>query len=233
MSNESIPSDFVTQNQPKIAKKFGRKISKRRNKGKISDKRSVPVDAEAEEEKDFEIQTSNSSRQRETFPQYIPEKQIDKLLRNEDSNGRQYIEGQLRINPWCHKYAYLSLSDDQCDLLIVGLKDRNRAFDGDFVVACINQPDKWHMHQGQKQKTGVVVYIREKVHPRKTVGCFKQRGAFTFLYPRDHRIPLVKISKESLEQFGVCPSNYEDTLYLVVITNWAKPKFAVGYDKNL
>ncbi|CAD1480132.1 unnamed protein product, partial [Heterotrigona itama] len=227
MPNESIPSDFVAQNQPKI-EKFGRKISRRRNKGKTSDKRAVPVDIEPEEEKDIEIQTSKSLRQRETFAQYIPEKQIDKLLRNEDSNGRQYIEGQLRINPWCHKYAYLSLSDDQYDLLIVGLKDRNRAFDGDFVVACINQPDKWHMHRGQKQKTGVVVYIREKVHPRKTVGCFKQRGAFTFLYPRDHRIPLVKINKESLQQFGVCPSSYEDTLYLVVITDWVKPKFAVG-----
>lgn len=114
--------------------------------------------------------------------------------------------------------------------MIVGLRDRNRAFDGDFVVACINQPEKWQVHQGQKQKTGVVVCIREKIHPRKTVGCFKQRGAFTFFYPRDHRVPLVKINRESLQQFAVCPSSYEDTLYLVVITDWIKPKFAVGYD---
>ncbi|KOX79198.1 DIS3-like exonuclease 2 [Melipona quadrifasciata] len=227
MSNESIPSDFVAQNQLKITK-LDRKINKRRNKGKISDKRSVPVDAKAKQQKNIEIQTPKSPKRKETFPQYISEKQIDNLLRNENSNGRQYIEGQLRINPRCHKYAYLSLSDDQYDLLIVGLKDRNRAFDGDFVVACINQPDKWHTYRGQKQKTGVVVYIREKVHPRKTVGCFKQRGAFTFLYPRDHRIPLVQISKESLQQFNVCPSSYEDTLYLVVITDWVKPKFAIG-----
>lgn len=231
MSNESIPSDLVAQNQSKIAKKFGRKISKNKNKGKTSDKFSMPMNAE--EEKNIKIQTSKFSSQRETFPQYLPETLIDKLLRNENSSGRQYIEGQLRINPWCHKFAYLAISNDQYDLLIVGLRDRNRAFDGDFVVACVNQPDKWHTHRGQKQKTGVVVYIKEKVHPRKTVGCFKQRGAFTFLYPRDHRIPLVRISKESLQQFGVCPNSYEDTLYLVVITDWVKPEFAVGYDKNL
>ncbi|XP_006565708.1 DIS3-like exonuclease 2 isoform X2 [Apis mellifera] len=235
MSNESISSNFVTQNQFTFAEKFAHKISKNKNKGisqssvrKTTDKQSVHLDSEERKEKEIKSQKSKSSKQKETFPRHISEKEIDKLLKNQNTNDAQYVEGYLRINPWCHKYAYLSLSDDQYDLLIVGLRDRNRAFDGDFVVACINQPEKWQVHQGQKQKTGVVVCIREKIHPRKTVGCFKQRGAFTFFYPRDHRVPLVKINRESLQQFAVCPSSYEDTLYLVVITDWIKPKFAVG-----
>lgn len=238
MSEKSVSSDFVIQNQPRKVKKFHHKVSKNKNR-KISKRETfneqpVLVDdekgKEEENKEEIKAQKAKVPKQKDTFPQHIPKKEIDKLLRNENSNETQYIEGQLRVNPWNHEYAYLSFSDDQCDLLIVGLKDRNRAFDGDFVVARINQPEKWKVHQGYKQKTGVVVCIREKIHPRRTIGYFKQNGEF--FYPRDRRVPLVKISKKSLQQFGVC-QNYKDILYLVVITDWIKPKFAIGYDKNL
>lgn len=185
-----------------------------------------------DEEKDVnhahKINKSNS--QRDTFPSYIPERETLKLLQNQNSADAQYVEGYLRVNPSCYKYAYLSLPDDRCDLLILGLRDRNRAFDGDLVVACINPPEKWHSCQGEMQKTGSVVCIREKIHPRKTVGCIKQRGGFMFFYPRDQRFPLMKIHRESLEQFSIEATTSEDTLYLALVTNWAKPKFAIGYD---
>ncbi|KOC68745.1 DIS3-like exonuclease 2 [Habropoda laboriosa] len=168
-----------------------------------------------------------SSEQKETFPQYIPEKEINELLENQNSSDNRYVEGYLRINPQCYKYAFLSMSDE-CDLLIFGLRDRNRAFHGDLVVACINPQEQWQMYQGQKQKTAVVVCIRKKIHPRKTIGCLKQRGMSTFFYPRDHSVPLIKVNRKSLQQFAVCPSSYEGTLYLVVITDWVTPQFAQG-----
>ncbi|XP_050489693.1 DIS3-like exonuclease 2 isoform X1 [Bombus huntii] len=233
MSGRSVSSDLVTQNQPRKVKKFYHKANKNKNrqisKREIFNEQPVLVDnekgKEGENKEEIKARKAKVPKEKDTFPQYIPETEIDKLLRNENSNETQYIEGQLRVNPWNREYAYLSFSDDQCDLLIIGLRDRNRAFDGDFVVARINQPEKWKMHQGYNQKTGVVVYIREKIHPRRTIGYFKENGKL--FYPRDRRVPLVKISKKSLQQFGVC-QNYKDILYLVVITDWRKPKFAVG-----
>ncbi|XP_071870532.1 DIS3-like exonuclease 2 isoform X1 [Bombus fervidus] len=237
MSEKSVSPDLVIQNQPKKVKKFHHKVSKNKNK-KISKRETFneqPVlddkkEKEGENKEEIKAQKAKVPKQKDTFPQHIPEKEIDKLLRNENSSETQYVEGQLRINPWCREYAYLSFSDDQYDLLIIGLRDRNRAFDGDFVVARINQPEKWKVNQGYEQKTGVVVYIREKIHPRKTVGYFKENGEF--FYPRDRRVPLVKISKKSLQQFGVC-QNYKDILYLVVITDWIKPKFAFGHIEKI
>lgn len=240
MSGKSNSSNFVTQNQRSFAKKSSRGVNKNKNKvilesseEEISEKRLVHLDTEEEKEKKNKTRKPKPLKQKNTFPQLIPKKEVDKLLENQDSSDTQYVEGYLRVNPRSYKYAYLSLSDGQCDLLIFGLRDRNRAFDGDFVIACINQPNKWQIHQGQKQKTGVIVCIKKKIHPRKTVGCFKQFGTSTFFYPRDHRVPLIKISKKSLQQFAVSASNYEDTLYLVVITDWLEPRFAIGYDTNL
>ncbi|XP_043598986.1 DIS3-like exonuclease 2 isoform X2 [Bombus pyrosoma] len=200
MSEKSVSPDFVTQNQPRKVKKFHHKNSKNKNrktsKRETSNEQPVLVDdekgKEEENKKEIKGQRAKVPKQKDTFPRHIPEKEIDKLLRNENSNETQYIEGQLRVNPW-----------------------RPR----------INQPEKWKMHQGYEQKTGVIVCIREKIHPRKTIGYFKQNGEI--FYPRDRRVPLVKISKKSLQQFGVC-QNYKDILYLVVITDWTKPKFAVG-----
>ncbi|XP_050592184.1 DIS3-like exonuclease 2 isoform X2 [Bombus affinis] len=233
MSEKSVSSDPVIQNQPRKVKKFHHKVNKNKNR-KISKRETfneqpVLVDDEKgkkeENKRAIEARKAKVPKEKDTFPEHIPEKEIDKLLRNENSDETQYIEGQLRINPRNREYAYLSFSDDQRDLLIIGLRDRNRAFDGDFVVACINQPEKWEMHKGYEQKTGVVVFIREKIHPRRTIGYFKENNEL--FYPRDRRVPLVKISKKSLKQFGVC-QNYKDILYLVVITDWIKPKFAVG-----
>lgn len=106
MSNESISSNFVTQNQFTFAEKFAHKISKNKNKGisqssvrKTTDKQSVHLDSEERKEKEIKSQKSKSSKQKETFPRHISEKEIDKLLKNQNTNDAQYVEGYLRINP--------------------------------------------------------------------------------------------------------------------------------------
>ncbi|XP_076626997.1 DIS3-like exonuclease 2 [Colletes latitarsis] len=170
---------------------------------------------------------SKCSSKEGTFPEHISIKQIEKLLCNQDSTNIKYVEGHLRINPNYYKHAYLSLFNDQRDLLISGLRDRNRAFDGDLVVARINPPEEWKIHSdGQKQKTGVVVCIREKIHPRSTIGHLKQQGTSTFLFPRDKRVPLLTIYPNSLpKQFR---TQVENKLLLATVTNWMKPYLAVG-----
>ncbi|XP_017884605.1 DIS3-like exonuclease 2 [Ceratina calcarata] len=229
-----IIDEFV--NERVRRKRKGNNKKSKLKKGSSSREASVGEEDEEEEEvivaaavKEREVEESVQRKIRETFPKLIPVREIDEFIRNENSIDAQYVEGYLRVNPWNHKFAYISLGDDEFDLLIVGLRDRNRSFDGDHVVARVNPTDKWKTCQGQVQKTGVVVCIKEKVHPRKTVGHIKQRGGTsTFLYPRDHRVPLVRITKQSLEQFAIRPSNCENMLYLVVITDWTNPQFAVG-----
>ncbi|XP_076235401.1 DIS3-like exonuclease 2 [Calliopsis andreniformis] len=234
-------TDLIPQQKeqkPKISKKKNKLVDKSTQK---SDCQNTKESIESEKGNDHESitnknaeqkdsKTPKSSKKQETFEKHIPIKEIDILLRNQDSTNIEYIEGHLRINPKFYKHAYLPLADDQRDLLIVGLKDRNRAFEGDFVVAHVNPPERWKsIANGEMQKTGVVVCIREQIHPRKTIGHLKQQGTSTFLYPRDKRVPLVRIYPESLPQgFMSQPSIFEDTLFLVNITNWTKPQFAVG-----
>ncbi|XP_076757710.1 DIS3-like exonuclease 2 [Xylocopa sonorina] len=238
MSKESTSPDFVAQSQPAYPKKMNRKVNKNKSEvvpqtsGRENKTRETSncenTGGKEKTKNNTKDQQLKSFKEKGPFPKYIPQKKIDILLKNQNSADPEYVEGYLRVNPSCYKYAYISLSDDESDLLIHGLRDRNRAFDGDYVVAYVNPSEKWHMNQGQLQKTGVVVCIREKLHSRKAIGYFKQRGANTLFYPRDQRVPLIKITEKSLEQFAVRPSNYEDTMYLAAITDWVKPAFAIG-----
>ncbi|XP_076183588.1 DIS3-like exonuclease 2 [Ptiloglossa arizonensis] len=183
-------------------------------------------------DENYKQETSKCLEKQTKFLKHISEKRIDKLLKNQNPANVEYVEGYLRINSAFHKHAYLSLVDDQRDLLIIGVRDRNRAFEGDLVVARINPPEKWQiLLDGQKQKTGVVVCIREKIHPRLTVGSLKKQGTDTYFYPKDKRIPLLKINSESLsKQFN---TQLEDKLLLATVTNWEKPFFAIGKILNI
>ncbi|KAG8286940.1 DIS3-like exonuclease 2 [Homalodisca vitripennis] len=53
------------------------------------------------------------------------------------------VAGPIRINPRCYKEAYIPSEGDEKDIMIEGLKDRNRALEGDEVVVLINPPDAW------------------------------------------------------------------------------------------
>ncbi|XP_046143471.1 DIS3-like exonuclease 2 isoform X1 [Osmia bicornis bicornis] len=204
-----------------------RKTKKKKKKQNDKENPSI-VYSEETKENETDVKKSKSLKEKETFPKYIPTSKIDEILMLKNSMDVQYVEGYLRINSRYNKHAYLSLFDDQCDLLIIGIRDRNRALDGDFVVARINPPEKWRTHQGQIQKTGIVICIREKIHSRKAVGCLRQRDSSVFFYPRDQRVPLIKIHRESLERFAADLNCCDDTLYLAVLTNWVKPQFAFG-----
>lgn len=139
----------------------------------------------------------------------------------------QYVKGNLRVNPTCYKYAYLRLNNEERDLLIIGVSNRNRAFDGDLVVACINPKKFWHKcADGKTQKTGQIVCILEKVHPRRAIGYLKIQDSLLMFYPKDQRVPLVRILPESVPLHHDQPD--KNTMVLVTIDFWDQV-YASGY----
>lgn len=163
------------------------------------------------------------------FSEHLPIDVVRKIIAVQEPNNLNLIEGSIRINPRCYQNAYVTLANDQ-DILIIGLKDRNRALEGDSVAVLINPQEKWfQLTEDTYQKTGTVVSILEKVHPRKAVGFLKKQDVFVFLQPRDTRIPILKINPKTVPRnFYDNPDLFKETLFLCNIVNWKKVAFAEG-----
>ncbi|KYQ51116.1 DIS3-like exonuclease 2 [Trachymyrmex zeteki] len=156
------------------------------------------------------------------FSNYIPVSKMMNILKKQSFNGTQYVKGTFRINPFACKYAYLSMTNEERDLLIMGIPNRNRAFEGDLVVACVNPKNLWRtLSDGEVQKTGKIVCILEKVHSRRAIGHIKKQESLLLFYPRDHRIPLVEILPESVPPlFLDQPELFKDVMFFVSIDVW-------------
>lgn len=175
-----------------------------------------------------------SEIKKNTFSNYIPVQEMKHILKNQTSDNIQYVKGTLRVNPKYNNYAYLSMENKERDLSINGIIDRNRAFDGDLVVARINPKENWHtLANGEVQKTGTIVCILEEIHTRKVTGYLiqhvKKGKPFVIIKPRDQRVPLIKISSKSLPPlYHSKPNNYENALCFVHIYSWMQPNYALG-----
>lgn len=198
---------------------------------------TVPGNQENNEKKNSPKKKKNTNTKKKElngddkkFELYMPTDQVILGLQN-----NTLIEGVIRINPKQFQHAYVSSTDRQeQDVLLDGIKNRNRALEGDVVVVeLINDSNSEDNPDQTKQKKGKVVYIKEKVHNRACVGNLKlmpdknrQKALFV---PRDHRIPRLNIP------FICWPNNfyyeekkYENTLYLAKIIDWSDTRFAVG-----
>ncbi|KYN35544.1 DIS3-like exonuclease 2 [Trachymyrmex septentrionalis] len=177
-----------------------------------------------------EIMKSDAKKKKSTrktfkriFSNHIPVSKMLNILKRQSSNSTQYVKGNLRINPFACKYAYLSMSNEERDLLIIGISNRNRAFEGDLVVACVNPENLWRTSSdGEVQKTGKIVCILEKVHSRRAVGYIvKKHDSLLLFHPRDHRIPLVEILPESVPpSFRDQSELFKDMIFFVCIDLW-------------
>lgn len=187
------------------------------------------------------------------FHKYMPEEEMVEGLKN-----NTLIEGIIRINPKQFQHAYISNDDrDEQDVFIDGLKNRNRALEGDIVVVQLIESDseeiqenpnteqkstteqqpttelKSNTGQESKQRRGKVVFIKEKVHTRTCIGNLKlmpdkNRQRALFI-PRDHRIPRLNIPFTCWpDNFYQDAKNYENTLFLAQIIEWSDTRFAVG-----
>ncbi|XP_078034131.1 DIS3-like exonuclease 2 isoform X2 [Augochlora pura] len=168
---------------------------------------------------------SKTAGKKDQFSKHVPLEQAQELLKDQNSENVEYVEGYLHINQKFCKYAYLTLSDDEPDLIIIGTIDRNRALDGDRVVVRINPPTLW---ESQNRKTGIVISILEEIHPRLVVGHLKREGEALHLYSRDKRMPNLEIDKKKHPLTKGSIAVEEDILYLAKISDWTKPKFANG-----
>lgn len=164
------------------------------------------------------------------FDPYLSVEEVELGLKN-----NSLIEGVLRINPKQFQHAYVSSTDrSEQDVLIDGIKNRNRALEGDIVVVqIIPDSDNEDNTDDSKQKKGKVVYIKEKVHTRTCIGTLKlmpdknrQRALFV---PRDHRLPRLNIPFTCWpDNFYQDAKSYENTLFLAKIIDWFDTRFALG-----
>lgn len=72
------------------------------------------------------------------FEPYIPLFEVQQGLKR-----GEFIEGALRINPRNYEDAYISDPDGQMDIYIGGMRDRNRALNGDVVVVQVKPKQEW------------------------------------------------------------------------------------------
>ncbi|XP_020288243.1 DIS3-like exonuclease 2 [Pseudomyrmex gracilis] len=163
-----------------------------------------------------------SKEVKKTFENYISKTKIKKLLRTQKPDNLRYVTGNIRINPTNAKYAFLSLKDER-DLVIVGLYDRNRALEGDLVVASVYPEKDWKLFSdGTVQKTGKVVSILKKIHPRTAIGVMHKQNVKNnaiIITPRDFRIPRVKISLNTVD-CSLCKQLTCDKILFVSIDSW-------------
>lgn len=162
------------------------------------------------------------------FESYLSQEEVEVGLKN-----NTLIEGVLRINPKQFQHAYISSSDRaEQDIHINGVKNRNRALEGDIVILqyIIDESED---NSEDKQKQAKVVFIKEKVHTRTCIGTLKlmadkNRQKALFI-PRDHRIPRLNIPFISWpDNFYEEAKNYENTLFLAKIFDWYDVRYALG-----
>ncbi|XP_032520425.2 DIS3-like exonuclease 2 [Danaus plexippus] len=169
------------------------------------------------------------------FDAYLCKEEVMEGLKN-----NSLIEGVLKINPKQFQNSYVSSMDrNEQDILIEGVKNRNRALEGDIVVVQFIESDDEDSEKhnnsdsSSKQRKGRVVFIKEKVHTRKCIGYLKlmpdknrQRALFV---PRDYRIPRLNIPFTSWpDNFYHESKSYENTLFLASIFDWFDVRFALG-----
>ncbi|XP_050671831.1 DIS3-like exonuclease 2 [Leptidea sinapis] len=160
---------------------------------------------------------------------YMLKEDVEVGLKN-----KTLIEGVLRINPKASNYAYVSSYDrSEQDICIDGLKNRNRALEGDIVIVSLVDSDSEESTDGDKRKRGKVVYIKEKIHTRTCIGTMKlmpdksrQRALFI---PRDYRIPRLNVASTFWpNNFYEDSKRYENTLFMAKICDWFDTRFAIG-----
>ena len=156
----------------------------------------------------------------------------------------ELLQGSLRINPRNFQDAFISSANSgERDIYIEGVEARNRSLPGDIVAVKINPKEEWKTTKpGEPEqkgdivytKTGKIVYIIEKKHPRVACGFLKpfcnHSFGFALLSPVDNRLPRLMITlTECPEDFKTHSVKYEKTLFIAKIDQWDNDKaFARG-----
>lgn len=236
---QDISQNNVTIDMNESSSSLTSEASKKDNQTKDKKSRRQKDDrptgkAQEEKNKNYpptrkELKEKNK-KDNKTFTSYLPVHVIEKILLIQPSNAPSTIKGYIRINPRCIKKAYVSQTNCDQDILIEGLINRNRALEGDLVAVVVDGKEKrYETDEGVLQKTGSVICIFEKIHPRKAIGFLKKQDNFVYLQPRDSRVPNIKIDPRTVPvNFYDNPDKFEDTLFFGSIVDWKNVAFAEG-----
>ncbi|CAB3364016.1 Hypothetical predicted protein [Cloeon dipterum] len=166
----------------------------------------------------------SENMEKEKFSDYMP----DELVKAGLEDG-SIVKGALRINKKNFREGYIKDPIGGLDIMLDGVKARNRALDGDEIAVKILPQETWKSCDRGVQKCGEVVAILQKMHHRKAAGCLTpmkmQNSVFALFVPKDYRMPRIRIP------ISQCPKNYKDTpemTYLAEIFLWQDTTFAYG-----
>ena len=144
--------------------------------------------------------------------------------------------GYIRVNQRKYEQCFVPASDGGSDIFFDGLYARNRALDGDLVAYQIQPRSKWKRlskvdidSAGERestllQRTGEVVAILEKRHPRIGVGrvlMYDLSDHTALVSLRDHRLPRLLVPLSDFpNDLTLNFSLYRDALFALRITGW-------------
>ena len=245
---QEIPQKEDAPKKDDTPKKGRRPNKKHENRNKDQNKGNYQAKAKSEDTK-----SQNNGNKKVCTPKKQPKKLPSMNFDNYISKDRcstllekgELIQGSLRINPRSFQDAFISSTNSsERDIYIEGVEARNRSLPGDIVAVKINPPEKWKTNKlGEKSeqkadtepiKTGKVVYIIEKKHPRVACGFLKvfcnHSFGFALLSPVDNRLPRLMITlTECPDDFKTQSAKYEKTLFMAKIDQWDNDKaFARG-----
>lgn len=159
------------------------------------------------------------------FDVHLQRELVEVMLKEQQT----VIKGFIRINQRNYREAYICNPDGTKDILIDGVKDRNRAFEGDEVVVLILPKSSWKQLEGEVQKVGKVIHIWTPVHHRQAVGSLKKMPdgnlRQVLFSPRDSRIPRMRIP---MRECPYKPNEWENRLFQARIVEWEDVRFAIG-----
>ena len=210
--------------------------SRKLKKGKTNNK--LPMEVSDKKHSKCLIQKSKIIKKKEqnivkkipaedNFAKYIQKREMLELLLQQDVKNPFYAKGTIRISSKNTENAYVDVNDRE-DILIVGLRDRNRALESDVVAIKIKPQAEWIKCENNKyQKTGTVVCILEKMHLRQVVGTLQLHNNRVRLMSRDPRVPPVYIDRID-DKIQENPMAYKNTLFLAKICEWRYPYVCTG-----
>ncbi|KAK6645555.1 hypothetical protein RUM43_001832 [Polyplax serrata] len=174
--------------------------------------------------------SSPTSKEDFEFPQHLSASELKFMF-----DSGTLFSGIIRINQKNYKEAYLTAPDKGMDILIEGLKDRNRALEGDEVFYML-KPKEQHRTRLDCidiQRTAIVVAIKTYNHNRGAIGTLntmkKKNVNFVLFSPRDIRLPRIRIRKNNWpEGFSEAPETFSEKLYFAKITRWTDLRYAEG-----
>ncbi|XP_001942877.1 DIS3-like exonuclease 2 [Acyrthosiphon pisum] len=227
-----IDNEDTPENQSRIRT---RKRLQRRQKQKIKslyEKHNINPN---EQNRSTTNTTEPLSNQKDFYLDYM---QLDDVKKGLESGD--LFEGNIRISQKCPTEAYVPSPDKSKDILINGIRSRNRALDGDKVVVKILDKSNWRNPDTEDcQRTGLVVYVTSSKENRIVVGSLiVDRGVihrYSTLIPRDCRIPRLLVDT-SIWPFPIelrDGTKESKELFYAVFSRWDNYKTPFGVLKGV